>query len=370
MPIQQPRIALSLAALLLGSHGCSSFESRSIALDLRVLGIVSAPPEVMVPLTPDSDLGDLPRVDIEACAIIADPAEDRALEYRMTACWPTENLRCDDPERAVVYLAGSDAQPWVTIDDPDQTARAGDDDRPGYACGSMRSDLVLATLLLDQLQLEDSLAAIATQAAANGGNLDVQIELAVRGLEEPDERIQYASKRARFALPLPPERVANQNPTLVELQAQRLPEPGSPIAADPAPRAAPTLRCADASPSAPSDPPADDAPLVVGPGDTIDFIPIETDGAREDYLVPTFDGGARMFTENLTYAWYATDGNWQREVSGGPKDFAGNQPPLSSEWTAPEIDQVGDGLLVQIWLIQRDERGGQSARETCVWVTP
>ena len=41
------------------------------------------------------------------------------------------------------------------------------------------------------------------------------------------------------------------------------------------------------------------------------------EGVREDYVVPTFDGGSRMFTESLTYQWLAGDGEWSRSRTGG-----------------------------------------------------
>src|SRR5690606_22747649 len=99
--------------------------------------------------------------------------------------------------------------------------------------------------------------------------------------------------------------------------------------------------------------------------------PLEPQGAREDYVVPTFDGGSRMLTENLSYAWYATAGEWNRENTGGPRDFAGNAPPLDSTWTAPtDPEIVGAGLDVALWMVQRDERGGQTWYHSCLRVVP
>ncbi|WP_428263313.1 hypothetical protein [Haliangium sp.] len=342
-------LCLTTALASAAGASCGNFELPSLVLDLRILGMISEPPEVIVPLTPDSDLGDLPRVDVSVCALVSDPNADRRLSYRMTACWPTESLRCDDPARAAFPLAGTAAEPWVSIDDPEQAS--GPDGGPVEVCGLLRANSVLPALLLDQIEVAGSLEAVAAEAAGAGGNIDVQVELAVRGADEDEELAQYGSKRARFGLPLPPERVANQNPGMDDLMA---------TVEDAAAVSAPVARCGDSS-----------APLEVRAGEVVEFEPVEAEGAREDYLVPTFDGGARMFTENLRYAWFATRGGWQREVSGGPRDFAGNEPPLSSEWTAPaNPDVVGDGLEVRIWVVQRDERGGQSWRETCVRVLP
>lgn len=322
--------------------GCGEFETPSIVLDLRFLGVSVEPPEIVVPL----DLEDPASVqigDVEVCALVSDPAESRALSYAMAACAPTDTLRCDDPERVVFDLGAG------TVDDPEEAGE------PVAMCATLRSTAVALGVLLDEREARGSDEALLAWLIGNGGNLDIQVELRVRGAGEPEDRALYASKRMRYALPLPAERVANQNPTLDDLQATLEDDAGN----DAEPMSMPGGRCGDV------------APLTVAPGAVVRFEPVESPGAREDYLVPTFDGGARMFTENLSYAWFATHGSWQREVTGGPKDFAGNQPPLSSEWTAPaQAGVVGDGLDVRIWLVQRDERGGLSWRESCVHVAP
>ena len=118
------------------------------------------------------------------------------------------------------------------------------------------------------------------------------------------------------------------------------------------------LRCADAGAT----------PTVVEAGEQILFLPVEPDDVREDYVLPTFDGGSRMFTENMTYAWFATAGEWSRETSGGAKDPVGNVPKLDTTWVAPEdLDEVLD---VDLWVVQRDERGGLAWYEMCVRVEP
>jgi len=86
--------------------------------------------------------------------------------------------------------------------------------------------------------------------------------------------------------------------------------------------------------------------------------------------VPTFDGGATMLHEALTYQWLATAGSWKRSSSGGPKDPFGNEPELDTTWTAPAASAVGDGLDVSLWVVQRDERLGEAWYETCVHVHP
>jgi hypothetical protein len=112
------------------------------------------------------------------------------------------------------------------------------------------------------------------------------------------------------------------------------------------------------------------APLALAPLESLHLDPIEPDGVREDYVVPTFEGGARLFTENLRYEWLAGGGDWTRSGTGGPRDGAGNQPPLDTEWEAPPADQLDGPTDLSLWVIQRDERGGARWFESCVRVTP
>jgi hypothetical protein len=369
----------SLAALLglagpLGSSGCGSFETQSIVLDLRMLSLVVTPPEVLIPLDANTDLMNLPQVDVEVCALIADPADSREIEYRMIACWPNdETLRCDDPARAEVLLTGTPGNPFARVPDPEEAGE------PVRVCTTMRSNTVLPVLILDQIELLGSYQDVAAQVLANGGNLDVQIEVAVRGADQGQEDLQYGSKRMRYAVPLCEGREANQNPAIA-LQATRL-EDGEPTGE---PIDVAVGRCSDIA-----------APLEVRAGAEIEFDPEPTfdpdpepapepepgveprcdpgpAGLRERYCVPTYGGDAREFCENLTYTWYATHGTWEPEQSGGPKNAAtGELSEVESTWTAPDDrDVIGDGLNVPVWVVQRDERGGQSWVETCVRVLP
>ena len=87
-------------------------------------------------------------------------------------------------------------------------------------------------------------------------------------------------------------------------------------------------------------------------------------------MVPTFDGGEQRLTENLSYQWLAGAGKWKRSSTGGPKDPFGNDPVLDTVWTAPAAADVGDGLDVPLWVIQRDERLGEAWYQSCVHVHP
>jgi len=325
----------ALIALALLASGCGNFEDQSIVLDMRPLGMRADPPEVVSPVDP-KDPTNLQLVEVQVCALVADPAADRTLSYSMGICAPTGSGRCDDPAGPYYEIA------FGTVDDP-ETA-----DPPPQICGTIPAGGQLLPILQRSLD---------TDQLSGFGGINVQVELNVYGEDEAPKDARFASKIVLYSPQIPMERVANNNPTLDRIEAV----PVDADTGDPTGDAfdLPFGRCADITP-------------VELPIDShLKLTPIEPDGAREDYVLPTFDGGSEMFTENLRYAWFATAGAWTRGESGGPRDLAGNEPPLDSTFKA-EIDStdVGDGLDVPLWIVQRDERGGQAWFESCVHVTP
>lgn len=320
------------AALIMGAWlfaACGEFETRSIVLDMRVLAMTVTPPEIVIPFdfeNPPDGPDDVDIPDIEVCALVADPAESRALEFAFTACAETDTDRCDDVTRPVAPIA------MGMVDDPEEAAA------PVAMCGTITPTLELFAVVQDVFE-NDSLSGF--------GGLQIHVELVAYPAGGARDDGVYAVKRFLLSPELPAGRVANSNPVLDAVMVE--PARGEPFAA-------PLGRCADIE------------PITVGAGEVINFVPEEAEGAREDYVVPTFEGGVRMFTENLTYAWYATEGSWQREVTGGPKDIAGNEPPLDSKWTAPADLRGAQSEDVSIWVVQRDERGGLAWYESCVRV--
>jgi hypothetical protein len=325
-----PHLARAVA-LLLATGACGDFEDPSLVLDLRVLGMRSEPPEVMIDpavFTP----GEQPSFDfvpaVQVCALLADPAEPRRLVWTMRMCPRTRSRRCDEPDEPTFPLGSG------VIDDPDEGGTG--------PCASITAgpDLLMV-----------GAAAVGLDELGGFGSIAVQVELRVQPEAAPPETAVYAAKAARYAAQIPAERTANRNPGLDGILGRRGEEDaGGPL---------PPGRCGQTS-----------APEVTA-GERIELAPIEAAGARESYLLPTFDGRSRAFVENLRYAWYATAGSWSRDTTGGPKDAVGNEPPLDTAWTAPsDPTVVGDGLDVQLWVVQRDERGGVSWYESCVRVVP
>ena len=313
---------------------CGSFEDPAIVLDLRVLAAVTEPPEQVVPVDPQNPSGAFANVrDFETCALIADPAAARGLSWSLTVCPRRSDLRCD-PARPL-FVAGQGH-----LDDPDLAPV------PVRVCATVPAGGALLAVIRDALE-RDSLQGF--------GGLDINLSLRVVPDGGGEADAVYSSKAARFSVQLPAERVANTNPTLARIDVDV--GGGEPVAL-------PLGRCVDQA-----------APIEVALGGRIHLMPIEPPGAREDYVVPTFEGGSRRFTENLRYQWLAGGGDWTRASTGGTRDGAGNEPELDTEWkppTAAQLDEAGLTLptLMPLWVIERDERGGTAWFESCARVVP
>jgi hypothetical protein len=309
--------------------GCGSFENPSIVIDLRIVGMQAEPPEQVAPVDPMNPLGTMFE-DARVCAIVADPGAARRLRWEMTACAPNGDHRCNDPERPSLVMGGG------VIDDPDTSATA------QVMCATLPAGPELLAILRDAIE-HDSLSGF--------GGVDLQVVIRVTPEGAGASQAIYGAKAVRYSPELPAGRVANTNPTLTQIDVDRG-DGGAPVPLV-------LARCVEQT-----------APLALGATETIHFMPIEPDGVREDYVVPTFEGGSRMFTENLRYEWLAGAGDWTRGGTGGPRDGAGNQPPLDTAWESPAAEDLAGPTDVPLWIIQRDERGGAQWFEGCVRVTP
>lgn len=318
---------LALAALF--AAACGDFEDPEIVLDLRVLGVRVDPPEVVAPVDPNEptqiDINDLE--DATVCALVADPNSQRRLTWTMTSCPPTDSGRCDEPDKPSTVIGEG------SIDDP-ETA-----DQPQQVCATLVANGNLIAILMESFDLNDLLSF---------GGISAQIELRVEpeGGGEP----VFATKRMRYAPQVPADRVANTNPAIAGITGTFDDDTVVDL---------PEGRCRDVE------------PVAIAPGAEIELEPVESEGDREDYVLPTIDGGRVEITENITYQWHSTAGSWQRHTSGGPRDPFGNEPQLFSRWTAPDDPAiVGDGLDVELWIVYRDERGGGAWFQSCLAVTP
>ncbi len=311
--------------------GCTSFEDPNLVIDLRVLAMTASPPEQVI----DVDLSNPPSpsellqqiVPAEVCALVADPGESRRLRYQLTLCMNGDFARCH-PELQVVIGRG-------TVDDPDTALPA------PRMCATVNPDGNLLGIALETLE-GDALRGL--------GGIEYMVELQVGG-EDADPALDlYASKRLQISPRIPAARTANTNPTLTRIDASI--DMGDPIALG-------TGRCVDQP-----------APYQIAPGTEVRLTPIEPDGVREVYLVPTLDGTSQTFTESLTYQWLAGAGNVSSGTTGGTRDAFGNVPDLFTEWTAPDAEDLEGPTDIALWVVQRDERLGARWFEACIRVVP
>jgi len=322
------RAFIACAAAL--AAACDSFQDPNVVVDLRILAMTASPPDQVldVDLTQPPMAADLLArlVPTEVCALVADPALDRRLVWSMAICSGTFGGRCDVEDEVLI---GSG-----TLDDPDTTVPE------PRMCVTIQPDARLLGVLLQWLQ-DDSLHGL--------GGVDYSVQLRVGG-EDGDRNLdQYASKTVRVAPRIPMARAANANPT-AQFEAALEDQTGAPLV---------LRRCVD-----------DPSPLTVAPRTKLRLTPIEPDGAREVYVVPTLDGKSQTFTESLTYQWTASAGGFSSGSTGGPRDVSGNPAPLFTDFTAPPPEDLEGPTDIVLWIVQRDERLGETWYEACIRVVP
>ena len=334
-----PRGVRHLALAFVVLAACTTFEDPSIVHDLRILGLAASTPEqvldvdIMNPPSPEQLAAMLEPTQV--CALIADPAATRRLRWSMRLCLEANDLRCADVDAEHPRIALGDGE----LDDPERTPGA------APACATVNPTVALANLIV---------AALRADPFGGFSGVDVAVELTVT--PETDDGTPVAAetivgaKRLRYAARVPATRVANVNPTMARIDAEVNGAAAVPL---------PLGRCPDQA-----------APLRLHVGDEVKLTPIEPDGVRETYDVPTLDGGSRTFTESLTYQWPVIGGDISRFDTGGPRDGVGNVPELDSTWRTPDSLATVTVTDFPMWIIQRDERLGASWLEACLRVEP
>jgi hypothetical protein len=124
------------------------------------------------------------------------------------------------------------------------------------------------------------------------------------------------------------------------------------------------------------------APQQIAAGDHLWVQPVMLAGTAEPYWTAVIDPDSHLAVplhidkERIRYAFYASAGTFTppRSASELPPGFVGT-PHLESEYQAPPTidglpqDDNGNGL-VTIWIVVRDERGGESWVERQIALTP
>ena len=327
-------------ALLVLLAGCGTFQDPDIVIDFRVLGMSATVPEQIVdiditqPVQPADILEQL--VETKVCVLLSDKNFTRNLRWKMTLCNLNGDQRCNDGAPHSDLGEGL----WP---DPDLTPA------PPEMCAVVPADGNLLGVILESLQGD--------QFKGLGG-IYYGVSLVVGG-EDADPTLDlYAAKNLRVQPRIPPELQPNNNPYLSGVDV-RLAEDGDEFMPLPIENA----RCIDYANRF-------EDPIIVVPEQKIRFQPVEPDGVREVYVVPTTDGGSRTFTESLTYQWLASAGKYSSGSTGGVRDPFGNPPPLFTDWTAPKAKDLEGPTDVSFWVVQRDERLGLAWYESCVRVVP
>lgn len=316
--------------MLVALAACGSFENPEVVLDFRVLAMRADHPEQVVdidinmPPRPEDVLEQL--IDTRVCTLVSDRNYDRDLRWSAQLCDLNNDERCRE-EGASSLGSGI----WS---DPESAA-------PGEMCITIPANGNLLGVALAYLDRDD---------LRGLGGIYYGVSLRIGGVNDAPELDLFAAKNLRINPRIPAELRANENPTIDRLDV-------SVEDAEPVPLA--FGRCQDQA-----------TPLVLVPGAQIRITPVETEGAREPYVVPTIDGSSRMFTESLTYQWLATAGNYSSGRSGGPRDTFGNPAPLYTDWTAPDAEDLEGPIDVELWVVQRDERLGLTWYQSCVRVVP
>jgi hypothetical protein len=329
--------ALTIVLLICG---CGSFEDPDVVVDFRVLGMSASVPEQIIDIditnpAPPTDLLEQ-MVPTEVCALLSDRNFDRRIRWSMTLCNLNSDERC--PEGGPQAAIGSGL--W---DDPDHATETA---TPPELCATVPVDGNLLGVILNSLE---------SDPYRGVGGVYYGVSLIVGGEGADPELDLYAAKNLRVQPRIPPELQANNNPSLAGVDVR--------LSEDQAFQTLTLRRCADLEQDG-------IVPITVAPDQTIRFAPIEPEGVREMYVVPTLDGGSAMFTESPTYQWLASAGGYSAGSTGGTRDPFGNPPPLFTDWTAPAAKDLDGPTDVWFWFVQRDERLGLTWYESCVRVVP
>jgi hypothetical protein len=310
------------ALLVLAS--CATFEDPTVVVDLRVIGMTATPAEQVVDVDVSTTILDL-QEKLESsfvCAFMAEPGRAGPLRWSMTACL-IDNGACDPTRPSFAIGAGETADP---------------ESSPDPICAPVNPNADLLALLADSY---------ASDPFKGLDGIPYAIELRVGAPDADPALDQTASKELRVRPRLPEDRTPNHNPTLASVGLIREDHTGI---------HAVLSHCAE-------DIPHSQIPSGVAIHLSVDELPT----TREMYSAGTLMGTFETFEETIGYQWLTTAGNLSFGETGGPRDFAGNTPPTGNNWRAPVVDHPTD---VQLWLIQRDERGGNSVYPICIEVVP
>jgi hypothetical protein len=341
------RILLCLSPVVLAACGFD-FESKGILLDRRILAMQADPPEIIIGV---SDLSK----PVQFKALVADPknpVEPQAFEWRW--CIPTFATsgfydpvasRCTETDETPVEKGAATLSNLTFDVSPNAVIavlqnKLGGGGQGGSGTGGSGSpnpnlfkDVQGSVLLAAQLKVADD-----------------------------SETPLYGIKRIALSTPLPNNQPPNSNPRLAAVLFDGKPwEPGTPLA----------LKVNDCSNDKKVEVVDVDGPKNArGQRPTVTvcehrITPVFDDAQTETYQAATFDRDAdgnpvlETVKERLRFDWTITDNGTlssnssEQPQSIGPKEY----DPISVKWREPPRLK---GSSVQLWVVVRDGRGGES----------
>jgi hypothetical protein len=351
--------ALALVALCAVAAACGSFDDPSTVIDLRVLAIQTDPSEIIL------DVADrATNVPVQLTPLIVAPS-GRPITYTVRAC-PNDPFAAAPPgpgggggafpsggARTTVGSAPCDeADPntWTLAADPIPYDPAA----PAPFTIALTDEQLLAAFTADVFP---------DQYGNLHGGFDlgepVRIQL---NIEAGDERLVAIKRILYWGQRIDPAQTPNQLPVVdaIEIFPARDPDSGEPIG---------ELEALAA-----------DAPKAIAATDTPWIRPALA--VAEAYETTVLDPDTHLAVpltvarETLRYAFYASAGTFEpgRRSSELPSGFVG-APSLDAQYRPPaDVTTIlpdADGRrLVTIWVVVRDDRGGETWQTRTLEILP
>jgi len=280
--------------------------------DLRVLGVAMDPPELMAPVCPTLNGGQItiPPEDLATYAaqvtlraLLVDPAgEGRPISYELFACSSLSDRTCEKESETVLVTSGQTTAGVLTYSF-----------RPGTILLPNGQPLLFQVLQND------------TVFHGLGG---IRVPLVLHVGAQGEEI--FAQKLMVYSCQFFPDQRANLTPELpgLALNGERWPQ---------------------------------DAPLALSGSGPFRTLPDDLTPYEEAYVVPSIpdqEGNVSRvdLVESWKLSWYTDYGTFSSGTTGGT-DAAGREGRHNNEWRLPATVEERD---VTYWVVARDGRGGLS----------
>jgi hypothetical protein len=341
-------LALALAPLALA---CSNFQDRTTVVDLRVLAVSTNPSEII--LDPSDPASDLP---FQVTPLIADPRGDgRPVTFSLVAC-PNSPFGAAPPAGANGMAGFGSGGARQTV-----SSQTCDDSSPNT--WPLVTDVPAGSTVVAQLSPAQLLAAFMSDVYPDqygnihgGFDLGEPILLDLR-VQAGGDSMRAIKRELYWASRIDAAQAPNDNPVIPSLKSypHRDPSTFAPVET-PAPLEAATPQAVPAGGQLWIEP----APAVAEPYETTVI-----DDAGTHMAVPY-----HVDRETLRYSFFATAGSFAppTTVSELLPGFVqvGDHIHLESQYSAPAsaddvaVDPATGKRLVTVWVVARDDRGGES----------